>query len=147
MAADSARRKRRHQPPQRPAVGRYRARRSSAQPRGAVPEGGASRNSKARKVLLQTTKRARVAAASRVGVGLLGSTGSPPARRRYPPGPVPEPETLHVALCTAVAFAAGWIDAMAGGGGILTMPAIASFGFPMPLVGGTNKVVGTCGSV
>jgi uncharacterized membrane protein YfcA len=60
---------------------------------------------------------------------------------------VPEPETLRVALCTAVAFAAGWIDAMAGGGGILTMPAIASFGFPMPVVGGTNKVVGTSGSV
>lgn len=60
---------------------------------------------------------------------------------------MPEPETLHVALCTAVAFAAGWIDAMAGGGGILTVPAIASFGFPMPLVGGTNKVVGTAGSV
>jgi hypothetical protein len=60
---------------------------------------------------------------------------------------VPEPETLHVALCTAVSFAAGWIDAMAGGGGILTMPAIASFGFPMPVVGGTNKVVGTSGSV
>jgi len=60
---------------------------------------------------------------------------------------VPEPETLHVALCTAVAFAAGWIDAMAGGGGILTVPAIATFGFPMPVVGGTNKVVGTSGSV
>ena len=58
-----------------------------------------------------------------------------------------EPETLRIAACTAVAFAAGWIDAMAGGGGILTVPAIATFGFPMPVVGGTNKVVGTSGSV
>jgi uncharacterized membrane protein YfcA len=60
---------------------------------------------------------------------------------------VPAPETLHVAACAAVAFVAGMIDAMAGGGGILTMPAIASFGFPMPVVGATNKVVGTSGSV
>ena len=59
---------------------------------------------------------------------------------------MPEPETLHVAACTAIAFAAGWIDAMAGGGGILTVPAIASFGYPMSVVGGTNKVVGTSGS-
>lgn len=35
---------------------------------------------------------------------------------------------------------------MAGGGGILTMPAIATFGLTVPQVAGTNKVVGTSGS-
>ena len=53
---------------------------------------------------------------------------------------------MHLAVCVAVAFVAGLVDAMAGGGGILTIPAIATFGFAIPVVGGTNKVVGTCGS-
>ncbi len=53
---------------------------------------------------------------------------------------------MHLAACCLVAFLAGLIDAMAGGGGILTIPAIATFGFPIPIVGGTNKVVGTAGS-
>jgi uncharacterized membrane protein YfcA len=53
---------------------------------------------------------------------------------------------LHLAVVVAISFAAGLIDAMAGGGGTLTLPSIASFGFPIPVVGGTNKVVGTSGS-
>src|SRR5262245_6390766 len=53
---------------------------------------------------------------------------------------------VHLALCVAVAFAAGLVDAMAGGGGTLTIPAIATFGFPIPVVGGTNKLVGVSGS-
>ena len=67
---------------------------------------------------------------------------------------MPAPETLqaatgtaHVVLCSAVSFVAGMIDAMAGGGGILTMPAIATFGLPIPEIAGTNKVVGTSGSI
>jgi uncharacterized membrane protein YfcA len=59
---------------------------------------------------------------------------------------VTEPGLLHVAVCTAVSFVAGAVDAMAGGGGILTMPALASFGIPIGEVAGTNKVVGTSGS-
>jgi uncharacterized membrane protein YfcA len=59
---------------------------------------------------------------------------------------VPEISTLHIGICTGVSFVAGMIDAMAGGGGILTMPAIATFGVSIPQLGGTNKLVGTCGS-
>lgn len=55
-------------------------------------------------------------------------------------------DPLHIGICSAVAFVAGAIDAMAGGGGILTMPAIATFGFTVPQIGGTNKLVGTSGS-
>lgn len=54
--------------------------------------------------------------------------------------------TLQIVVCSAIAFAAGVIDAMAGGGGIFTMPTIASLGLPIPNVAGTNKFVGTCGS-
>ncbi len=53
---------------------------------------------------------------------------------------------VQIGVCSAIAFVAGGIDAMAGGGGILTMPAIATFGFPVPQVAGTNKLVGTSGS-
>jgi hypothetical protein len=57
------------------------------------------------------------------------------------------PDLLHISICSAVSFVAGAIDAMAGGGGILTMPAIATFpGLSLPQIGGTNKLVGTCGS-
>ncbi|KAF0246410.1 MAG: hypothetical protein FD180_768 [Planctomycetota bacterium] len=59
---------------------------------------------------------------------------------------MPDYSVTQISICTAISFIAGAIDAMAGGGGIFTMPAIASFGFPMPVVGGTNKVVGTSGS-
>lgn len=59
---------------------------------------------------------------------------------------MPDYSLTQISVCTAISFAAGAIDAMAGGGGIFTMPAIASFGFPVAVVGGTNKVVGTSGS-
>lgn len=52
----------------------------------------------------------------------------------------------HIALATIASFVAGIIDAMAGGGGVFTMPSIASFGLPIPQVAGTNKLVGVCGS-
>ncbi len=52
----------------------------------------------------------------------------------------------QIAACSTVAFIAGLIDAMAGGGGIFTMPAIAALGLPIPNVAGTNKFVGTSGS-
>ncbi|MSP60946.1 MAG: permease [Myxococcales bacterium] len=54
--------------------------------------------------------------------------------------------SLHLAVVVAVAFAAGLVDAMAGGGGILTVPAIASFGLPVGAIMGSNKLVGTSGS-
>ncbi|MFT3684289.1 MAG: hypothetical protein QM783_05075 [Phycisphaerales bacterium] len=49
----------------------------------------------------------------------------------------------HIAACSAVAFVAGGVDAMAGEGGIFTMPAIATLGLPIPNIAGMNKFVGT----
>lgn len=45
-----------------------------------------------------------------------------------------------------VAFAAGFIDAIAGGGGLLTVPALLSAGLPPHLALGTNKLAATFGS-
>ena len=46
----------------------------------------------------------------------------------------------------AVAFVAGFIDAIAGGGGLLTIPALLTAGLPPHLVLGTNKLCATFGS-
>lgn len=53
--------------------------------------------------------------------------------------------TLLVLLC-GVAFFAGLIDAIAGGGGLLTVPALLTAGLPPHLVLGTNKLAATFGS-
>ena len=45
-----------------------------------------------------------------------------------------------------VAFIAGFIDAIAGGGGLLTIPALLMAGLPPHLVLGTNKLSATFGS-
>ncbi|MCB1919297.1 MAG: TSUP family transporter [Candidatus Competibacteraceae bacterium] len=49
-------------------------------------------------------------------------------------------------LLGAVALLAGFIDAIAGGGGMLVMPALLSIGMPPHLVVGTNKLIGTFGT-
>jgi len=49
-------------------------------------------------------------------------------------------------LLGVVALLAGFIDAVAGGGGMLVMPALLSIGMPPHLVVGTNKLVGTFGT-
>ncbi len=54
-----------------------------------------------------------------------------------------DPVTL---LLGGAALLAGFIDAIAGGGGILVMPALLSTGMPPHLVVGTNKLVGTFGT-
>ncbi len=38
-----------------------------------------------------------------------------------------------------VALIAGLVDAIAGGGGLLTVPALLATGMPTPMVFGTNK--------
>lgn len=48
-------------------------------------------------------------------------------------------------LCLA-AFVAGFIDAIAGGGGLLTVPALLTAGLPAHMVLGTNKLAATFGS-
>lgn len=54
--------------------------------------------------------------------------------------------TLLLLLCF-VAFLAGFIDAIAGGGGLLTVPALLTAGLPPHLVLGTNKLAATFGSL
>lgn len=56
-----------------------------------------------------------------------------------------DPTTL--AMLCAVAFLAGFIDAIAGGGGLLTVPALLTAGLPPHLVLGTNKLAATFGSL
>lgn len=55
-----------------------------------------------------------------------------------------DPATL--AMLALVAFVAGFIDAIAGGGGLLTIPALLMAGLPPHLVLGTNKLCATFGS-
>jgi hypothetical protein len=44
-------------------------------------------------------------------------------------------------------LAAGLVDAIAGGGGIITLPVLLNLGLPVPLALGTNKLQASCGSV
>lgn len=44
-------------------------------------------------------------------------------------------------------LAAGLVDAIAGGGGIITVPVLLNLGLPVPLALGTNKLQASCGSV
>lgn len=53
---------------------------------------------------------------------------------------------LTFGLLIVVAFIAGFIDAVAGGGGLLTVPALLTAGLPPHLVLGTNKLCATFGS-
>jgi hypothetical protein len=49
------------------------------------------------------------------------------------------PDTLEIAVLAGVALAAGTVDAIAGGGGLLTVPALLAAGLPPHLALGTNK--------
>ena len=51
-----------------------------------------------------------------------------------------------ILLLGAAALLAGFIDAIAGGGGMLVMPALLGIGMPPHLVIGTNKLVGSFGT-
>ncbi|MGC3834012.1 sulfite exporter TauE/SafE family protein [Moritella viscosa] len=53
--------------------------------------------------------------------------------------------SVFIILCS-VALAAGFIDAIAGGGGLLTVPALLSAGLPPHLALGTNKLAASFGS-
>jgi uncharacterized membrane protein YfcA len=59
---------------------------------------------------------------------------------------VPEPGLAEISLLAAVALAAGTIDAVAGGGGLLTVPALLAAGLPPHLALGTNKGQSVFGS-
>src|SRR5438552_1373236 len=45
-----------------------------------------------------------------------------------------------------VGTAAGWIDSIAGGGGLITVPVLLSLGLPPAVALGTNKLQGVFGS-
>lgn len=53
---------------------------------------------------------------------------------------------LSIAGLVAVAFTAGLVDAIAGGGGLLTLPALLHAGLPARIALGTNKGQSTFGS-
>ncbi|WXL27588.1 TSUP family transporter [Ectopseudomonas mendocina] len=55
-------------------------------------------------------------------------------------------ELTTLLILAAVAFLAGFIDAIAGGGGLLTLPALLTVGLPPHLALGTNKLCATFGS-
>lgn len=51
-----------------------------------------------------------------------------------------------IGALTLVAFAAGFVDAIGGGGGLLTVPALLTAGLPPHVVFGTNKAQSVFGS-
>lgn len=59
---------------------------------------------------------------------------------------VPELGWQHVAALSAVAFLAGLVDSIAGGGGLLTFPALLTSGLPAHVALGTNKGQSVFGS-
>ena len=59
---------------------------------------------------------------------------------------MPDLSALHLALLAAAAFVAGTVDAIAGGGGLITLPALLAAGLPPQLALGTNKGQSVFGS-
>jgi uncharacterized protein len=59
----------------------------------------------------------------------------------FSPGP------LAYALLVLAALAAGFVDSIAGGGGIITLPALLAAGLPPHLALGTNKLQSSFGSL
>ena len=55
------------------------------------------------------------------------------------------PELL-LPLLFCVAFAAGLVDSIAGGGGLITLPVLLGIGLPPQVALGTNKLQGSFGS-
>lgn len=55
--------------------------------------------------------------------------------------------TSLLLILVVCAFAAGFIDAIAGGGGLLTVPALLASGLPPHVALGTNKLAATFGSL
>ncbi|MCC6414480.1 MAG: TSUP family transporter [Opitutaceae bacterium] len=53
----------------------------------------------------------------------------------------------HYPLLFATGLIAGLVDAMAGGGGIITVPVLLNLGLPAPVALGTNKLQASFGSV
>lgn len=56
-------------------------------------------------------------------------------------------EWWHYPLLFLVGLVAGTVDAVAGGGGLIALPALLNLGLPVPLALGTNKLQSTAGSL
>ncbi|MDF2695804.1 MAG: putative Membrane protein [Labilithrix sp.] len=52
-----------------------------------------------------------------------------------------------IALLALAAFAAGLVDAIAGGGGLITVPALLAVGLPVPIALATNKGQASFGAI
>lgn len=59
----------------------------------------------------------------------------------------PAPEPWVIALLALSAFGAGLVDAIAGGGGLVTVPALLAAGLPVPVALATNKGQASFGAV
>ncbi len=57
------------------------------------------------------------------------------------------PSLLSVGLLALAAFGAGLVDAIAGGGGLVTVPALLAAGLPVPVALATNKGQAAFGAV
>ena len=55
-------------------------------------------------------------------------------------------DTSMMVLLALTAALAGFVDAIAGGGGLIMMPALFSVGLPPHIVLGTNKLISSCGT-
>jgi uncharacterized membrane protein YfcA len=67
---------------------------------------------------------------------------------RLPFSPIVDPLTTQtVALLAIAAFAAGFVDAVAGGGGLLTVPALLAAGLPPHATLATNKGQAVFGAI
>lgn len=56
-------------------------------------------------------------------------------------------ETLPTVLLILAAGAAGWVDAVAGGGGLIQLPSLLAAGVRLPTAAGVNKVSSICGTL
>ncbi|MFA5140127.1 MAG: TSUP family transporter [Elusimicrobiota bacterium] len=59
---------------------------------------------------------------------------------------LPDLDATRFAVLACLVFLAGFVDAMAGGGGLITLPAYLAVGLPPSLVLGTNKLGSTIGT-
>lgn len=53
---------------------------------------------------------------------------------------------VEIIILTVAAFVAGFVDAVAGGGGVITFPAFLYLNLPVSVMVGTNKCVSTLGT-
>ncbi|MFC1817072.1 TSUP family transporter, partial [Thermodesulfobacteriota bacterium] len=48
-------------------------------------------------------------------------------------------DPLVIIIISAISFAASWLGSLAGGGGLIVLPVLLSFGLPVPVALGTRR--------